>query len=359
MVCDKVRYKFFRNISEAEIKFSPGVNLLYGFNAEGKTNCLEGIYLTAQGRSHRTSSEKDFIKFGSELAEIQLDYRTNRRSESVSIKYLKNNRKVCKHNMVSLRKMSEFIGKFRAVIFCPEHLSIIKDGPAERRNFIDAAISQLDPMYVSSLQRYNAILLQRNKLISQYNDNRKAFNQTIELWSGQLAKEAAFISKKRLEYTEKLDKEVKKLFFEMTNERETPEIIYKKPLLEEQYLKLLFNCVEREIRAGTTLYGTHKDDLEITLNGRVARSFASQGQQRSLSLAMKLAEGEISMQESGEYPVFLFDDILSELDIKRQDYILKGISGRQVIITTCDFAAKDRIKSGKKYRVENGQFIEE
>jgi len=359
MFCDRVRYKDFRNISEAELRFSKGINLLYGYNAEGKTNALEGIYLLAQGRSHRTSTEKDFIKFGCELAEVRLDYITNRRCEQVAIKYLKNGRKVCKHNLVSLKKMSEFIGKFRSVIFCPEHLSIIKDGPSERRSFIDAAISQLDPLYVSALQRYNAILAQRNKLIAEYEGNKKVFSDTIELWSMQLAKEAGQISKKRLEYIEKLNDEVKKLFFDMTNEKEVPEIIYKKPLTEEQYLKLLINCLDREIRAGTTLYGTHKDDLEILLNGRVARSFASQGQQRSLALAMKLAEGEISMKESGEYPVFLFDDILSELDERRQEYILRGLDKRQVIITTCDFSIKDKIRTGKKYRVENGSFFEE
>lgn len=356
MKLEKVQYRNFRNIEEAEICFSPGVNLLYGDNAEGKTNAIEGIYLCAQGRSHRTAKERDYIRYGEEFAKVDLDYRDANRQSRLEIRYLKNGRKFCKKNGLSLKKMSEFIGNFRAVIFCPEYLSVVRDGPGERRAFMDSAISQLDPVYLSALQRFSGALLQRNRLIGEYSFRPEAFEQTGELWAEQIAESSEILSFKRAEYVEKIGKEVELLFADMTCGREKPAFLYKKPMKKEEYLRLFAENKERELRAGCTLFGVHKDDIEITLNDRSARVFASQGQQRSLAVAMKLAEGAVSRDTTGEYPVFLLDDVLSELDSTRKSYILSGLQEKQVIITCCDEKDAEKVPEGRVIRVEKGKY---
>jgi DNA replication and repair protein RecF len=257
--------------------------------------------------------------------------------------------KVIEQNKVKIRRTSEMVGGFKIVLFCPEHLSIIKDGPAIRRNFLDVAISQIRPLYIKSLQRYNVILKERNALIKSAEENRSLFDSTIDLFSQQLAHEAAIITGYRMKYIERLKAHVSDCFSDMTGKREAPTLEYisssklseqdcldtKK--CEEAYLELYCSRHDREIAAESTLWGIHKDDLEINLNGNRARIFASQGQQRSLSLALKLAEGEIIREDSGgDYPVFLFDDVLSELDGARREYLLSNLKDKQVILTCCE-----------------------
>ena len=263
--------------------------------------------------------------------------------------------------------MSELVGAFRAVLFCPEQLSLIKGGPAERRQFLDIAISALEPAYLAGLQRYAHILKQRNALIRNAEKDRTGFMQTVEVWSRQLAREGAYIARSRKRYVEKAMPHVAHCFFEMTEQRETPTLVYlgcRKSEdadyedlqgTEEFLFERLSNNYEKEIGAGTTLYGIHKDDLDVMLNERSARSFASQGQQRSLALALKLAEGELCREDCGEYPVFLLDDVLSELDGGRQEYLLHKIAGKQVIMTTCEPVVE---KTDHLIRVENGKFFE-
>ncbi len=352
MIAKKVSYCNFRNISKAEIEFSPGVNVLIGNNAEGKTNALEGIYLMASGKSFRTPKERDMVKFGENFFEASLIMEDKEREQELYFKAYSAEsakRRECKKNGVPLPKISELIGVFRAVLFCPEHLSIVKSGPAERRSFLDIAICQLKPVYLKSLQRFNKILTQRNALLKQISDGI-GDESLLEIYSDQLARESALIYKIRLEYIEKLSEFVKIFFLELSkssgdNLNEIPELIYKNSLkipeklseseAYEQYFRLLKSNTPREIAAGITLYGSHKDDIEIFLDSKEARQFASQGQQRSLALAMKLGEGEISKEYSGEYPVFLFDDVLSELDPRRQKFLLSKLGERQVIMTAC------------------------
>ncbi len=336
MYCKRITYKNFRNIEQADIELSDGVNILFGNNAEGKTNALEGIYLFANGKSFRALSDKDLINFESNTGNIKMYFDDCVRSHEMEIKLSRGSRKSCYRNGVNIRKISEFVGYFRAVLFCPEHLSVIKDGPAERRAFLDGAICQLKPIYLSALQKYNNILNQRNILIKNYEEDKETFDKTIELWSAYLAREAALISRERYEYVKILDGHVKNFFSEMTGGKENTSLDYTHLKTEQEYYKLFTENLEKEINAGTTLYGTHKDDIDIALNGHEARAFCSQGQQRSLALAMKMGEGEISKQMTGEYPVFLFDDIFSELDSLRKDYVINGIKGRQVIITSCE-----------------------
>jgi len=240
-------------------------------------------------------------------------------------------------------------------LFCPEHLSVIKDGPSERRSFLDAAICQIKPIYLSSLQKYNNILNQRNILLKNYEENKQDFDRTIELWSAYLAREASLIARERYEYVKILNLHVKDFFNDMTSGKEDTFLEYNKAMTEDEYYEKLTHNLEKEIQAGSTLYGIHKDDIDIYLNGREARSFCSQGQQRCLALAMKLGEGEISRQVTGEYPVLLFDDIFSELDSKRKEYVTNGIKKCQVIITSCE---KDGIQNvaGNVIHVDKGNY---
>ena len=353
MICKQAVCYNFRNIENETLSFDREINILSGDNAAGKTSVLEGIYLCAQGRSHRTSREKDFLRFGSSLSGLTIVYEDRERENRLGITWSEKGRRHCEKNGIPVRRMSEFIGNFRAVLFTPEHLSIVKEGPSMRRAFLDGALSQLDRQYVASLQRYTAILMRRNKILADAGINPSLL-ETIDIFSRQLSEEAAFLSEKREEYTRRADGYLQAVFEDMTGGREKPSLSYTGARSEKEFYRELTENLPRELRFGSTLFGIHKDDITVCLNGREARSFASQGQQRSLSLALKLAEGEISREETGEYPVFLFDDVFSELDGGRKEYLMKGLSGRQVILTTCEkegFSQNSNI-----IYAENGRF---
>lgn len=359
MICKKSSYTNFRNIEEQTISFDKGTNIICGENAQGKTNSLEGIFLCAQGRSHRSSKERDFIRFNSEFARVAVEYSSEKRDDSsLSVRYLKSGRKYCEKNGVPVTKMSSFIGNFRAILFTPEHLSIVKSGPSDRRKFLDCALSQLYPSYVSDLQMYGRALMQRNKLLQEAAVNRSVFSETGDLWSEKLAILSEKISAVRDEYVNRLSLFCDGIFADMTNKKEKLTFTYRGRVTKEQAFACLTENTEREIRYGSTLSGIHKDDIEIKINDREARIFASQGQQRSAALSMKIAEGEISKLITGEYPVFLFDDILSELDKNRRDYIMSGISGRQVIITTCEEINALEKDKNKVILCKEGKFFE-
>lgn len=326
----------FRNAEKEKIVFSEDINILCGENAQGKTNALEGIYLFAQGRSFRSAKDREFVSYGKDIAYLRLSFHSEGRDQVSEIRYNSAGKKSVRKNGVPIKKLSEFVGAFRAVVFCPEHLSMIKNGPHERRKFLDTALCQLFPSYIGALQRYNRVLEQRNRLLSRYFEKKEEYAQTIDLWNAQLAKEGAYISKKRAEYTEKLDNCAKELFESLTDKKEVPDFRYLEERDESELLALLEKNAERDKRTGTTNAGIHKDDIEIMLNSHNARSFASQGQQRSLALAMKLAEAEISAKMTGEYPVLLLDDVLSELDENRRKFVSEKIKKGQVIISACD-----------------------
>ena len=365
MECHAIRIRNFRNIEEAEIEFDAGVNILAGDNAQGKTNLLEAISFTALGKSFRTGHEEDMIRFGAESAEISLDFSDSVRRQNITVRMMHGKRRRIEQNKVKVSRLSDIVGAFRTVLFCPEHLSLIKDGPGERRNYLDIAISQLYPVYLKSLQRYNQILKQRNQLIRNAEDDRKTFDATVEFWTSQLAHEAAVIARYRVQYLKRARDHISACFAEMMGDREVPEAIYEgsshhEPdfyedieASERDYFEILMTRHDREIGAGNTLWGIHKDDIDIRINGKSARAFASQGQQRSLALAMKLAEGEVCAEICGEKPVFLFDDVFSELDATRRAYLSGKITDRQVIITTCEPSG---IVGGKLIRVENGKY---
>ena len=373
MYCKRVEVKNFRNIKEAKVEFSEGVNVLVGENAQGKTNLLEGIFLLSVGKSFRATNSNEMISFGERSAEISLDYKCDGRirDDNINIKLFSDKKKIVEKNNLRVEKMSDIVGSFRAVLFCPEHLSLIKDGPAERRNYLDIAISRISQKYIHSLQRYTYFLKQRNSLIKSAYQNRESFDATVELWSEKMAEEAAVITVMRAEYIERVNGLLGKYFEQMTGEREKTEVSYRTSagltdsecfnarLVKEKYYSLLTSAYDREIALGSTLYGIHKDDIDIKLNQKSARSFSSQGQQRSLALGLKLAEGEICKEEFGDYPVFLFDDVLSELDETRRDYMILQATDKQVIITTCEEDFVKKMNAQRVINVKDGKYFEQ
>ncbi len=367
MECNRIKITDFRNIEYASIDFDAGVNILCGENAQGKTNLLEAIAFASLGKSFRASRDEEMIRFGAEMAEVSLDFTDSVRRQNITLRLMAGKRKHIEQNHVRVNRVSDMVGALRTVLFCPEHLSLIKEGPGERRSYLDIALSQLYPVYLKSLQRYNQILKQRNQLLRAAETDRRTFDDTVEFWSLQLAHEAALIARYRYRYLCRAAVEIENCFSEMMGEREIPKTLYvgsSKQASEEYedierteavYRELLLSHHDREIGAGSTLWGIHKDDIEILLNDKPARQFASQGQQRSLALAMKLAEGEVCATVCGERPVFLLDDVFSELDATRRAYLSGKITGKQVIITTCDPSG---IAGGKLIEVEKGRFRE-
>ena len=369
MYCKKIKARGFRNIEEAEVEFSEGINILIGENAQGKTNLLEALFYPSVGRSFRGAHTPEIIGFGKQFAEIEVDYRDKRRDQNIKVTLFKDKQRKIEKNGIKVEKLSEIVGSFRAVLFCPEHLSMIKDGPAGRRSYMDMAISRVYPLYMHSLQRYAYLLKQRNALLKSAYTDRSAFNATIELWSAELAKEAATISEIRLDFIHRIGGYVSDIFSEMTSDRERPILKYDgssgqpqeeysdRALTEKKYFELLMKNHDREIAYGATLYGIHKDDMEIFLNDKSARIYGSQGQQRSLALALKLSEGEICREEFSDEPVFLFDDVLSELDETRRDYLIHKILSKQVIMTSCETGLLSEMQGARTIRVKNGEYF--
>lgn len=372
MYCKRVALKNFRNIESCSVDFCDGTNILVGENAQGKTNLLEAIFYASVGRSFRASATSEMIRFSSDSSEISIDYMSEKKekSDNITIRIFSDKRKIVEKNHLRIDKLSDIVGSFRAVLFCPEHLSLIKDGPSERRSYLDIAISRISPKYIHLLQRYGYFLKQRNALIKSAIKDRAVFDSTIELWSEQLASVAAEISRYRVEFLKRVSLIVGECFEDMTGKKESVDITYRSlagfseddyfdnEKVKSKYFSLLSSSYEREIAMGSTLFGAHKDDIEIKINGKNARSFASQGQQRSLALALKLAEGEICKEEFSDYPVFLFDDVLSELDDTRRDYMIRYATGKQVIITTCEVAVVDKLSADKKIFVKNGKYTD-
>ena len=364
MLCKKLSAENFRNIERAEVSFSPGVNLLVGDNAQGKTNLLEAVGYVSLGKSFRGATEAEMIAFGSDRARISLDFSDSIRDQNISVGIFGGKRRRFEQNGVKIYKMSDIVGAMRAVIFCPEHLSLIKNGPGERRAWLDMALCQSRPVYLQSLSRFNKLLKQRNRLLKDAEKDRKTFDATVGVWSQGIAHESALLGKFRYDYVKAASGHIERFFGEMTGGGETPSVTFSGSAKQEaeafsdtqaterEYLRLLTSNTEREIAAGATLWGAHKDDIKIDLNGRSARDFASQGQQRSLALAMKLAEGELCRGDIGEYPVFLLDDVLSELDAKRRSYLVNEIKGKQVIMTGCDLS----VKAENTVFVKNGSY---
>ena len=344
MKIKRLKAENFRNIDACDIEFSDGVNLLFGQNAQGKTNAVEGIYLFSRGRSHRTADDKEMIRFGAEGFYISIEYEGRDGDGRLEYSCFGRERQR-KKNGYRLKGVTEMLGNFRSVLFYPDNLSLVKGGPEERRAFLNVAIAQCYPAYLSEYQRYKSALENRNGLLKTASKGGYIDDTELHAWSESMAKYAAYVYIKRRQYVEMLEPYVKKIGLELSSGKEDISLSLDSDITvrcesiaeaEAEYRRIFTANLERERIVGTSLYGPHRDDLDIGICGIAARSFASQGQQRSIVLALKLAEGELINRLFGEYPVFLFDDVLSELDKGRRKYVIEGMKDRQVIITSCE-----------------------
>lgn len=344
MIIKRFRAENFRNIPKCDIEFSPGVNLLYGKNAQGKTNVVEGIYYFSRGRSFRGREDKELVRFGEEGFRIYIDFKDDFGDQSLEYAMFGRER-LRKKNNYKINKVTEMIGSFKAVLFYPDNLSLVKDGPDERRDFLNVAASACYPLYIRHYSDYKKALENRNCILKMLQKGLYVDRGELDAWSSSLAEYASFIHIMRLDYVDRLMKYAKDILKDISDGGEELCIEYESSVdptvrdretIKAEYERILTGNTEREIAAGITLYGPHRDDLEIKINGKSARAFASQGQQRSIVLALKLSEGEVIKEICGEYPVFLFDDVLSELDDKRRRYVLTENHGKQIIITSCE-----------------------
>lgn len=362
MRADSLKLIDFRNNKYSEISFTDGVNVIYGENAAGKTNILESIFYFAAGKSFRGCKDKELIRFGCDAAAAYLGFTDNHSSSDIGVKLYKSRRREFVRNGNPVTKLSQYLGAFRAVVFTPDHLSLVKGQPENRRRFTDLAISQSYPRYAVYLNEYNRVLLQKNALLrSDSEDSYK--RDMISVYNEKLSAAAGAISFNRRRFLKQLEELAAAEHSEISGGAEQLTLRYN-GCLEEEYegaeetrkamLTYLNSKADTEIERRLSLFGVHKDDFTLYLNGKNARFFASQGQQRSSVLSLKLAEGEMSRKVTGEYPVFLFDDILSELDAYRRGVILKKTAGRQVIITGCETDYFSEAQVQNRIHVKNG-----
>ncbi len=361
MICKTVTYGNYRNIESETLTFSDGINVLWGRNGQGKSNMLEGIYMFARGRSFRGAKEAELIRFDTDCAALDMICRRDKSEydTALGITIPKSGRKRVTKNGAALSSVSELIGSYRAVLFCPAHLSMITGAPAMRRSFMDIAAAQLSPLYVKELAKYNRALAQRNAALKSAAAGMTVDRTLWETYAALLAESGAEISAVRGEYIAKLAPSAAEVLSDMTDGAERLGVRYvtqagarsaqsdgtdaeemgdatDRASAVARLTALLTDNIDREIRYGTTLYGIHKDDLVLRLNGRDAKTYASQGQQRSIVIALKLAEGDVSRRDGGENPVYLLDDVLSELDGERHEFVLESLVGRQIIVTSCE-----------------------
>ncbi len=334
----------FRNIDNCDISFMPGVNLLYGNNAQGKTNVIEGIYLFARGKSFRAREDKDLLEFGRDGYRLYIEYEDNLGRNTLEFSSFGRERRR-KKNGYPLKSVRELLGNIRCVLFYPDDLSLVKESPDYRRSFLNIAIGQLDSLYIEEYSRYKIALENKNCILKNASKGKFYDENELLLWSYQMAEFASLIYLKRVDYLKKLELYAKEVLLDISENLENLSFSYKrdienddlsKDIICEMYKKIFTENIEKEKIVGTSLYGPHRDDIEILINGISARSFASQGQQRSIVLAMKLAEGDVCKNVTGEYPIYLFDDVLSELDEGRKKYVLSRVKEKQIIITSCD-----------------------
>lgn len=359
MQVEHLSLRSFRNAVESDISFSSGVNVICGANAAGKTNILEAIFYFAAGKSFRNCKDRELITFGCDKGNIVMRFKGNNATQKMSATLSKSGRRSIRLGESAPLKMTEYIGRFRAVIFTPDHLSLVKGSPENRRRFLDLAICQSFPRYASTLSEYNRVLAQKNALLKR----GSVIDELLDIYNEKLASLAATLTVNRRKYIAKLEEEAKKFLFDMSGGKEELALNYQTQAgeletqeeIKEKYISLFAEKMQYEKEHFLSHYGAHKDDFSVVINKKSARMYGSQGQQRSTVLALKLAEGELSAKLTGEYPVFLLDDILSELDKDRKEYILSRITDRQVIITGCEseiFDAEGKIfvREGKIYR---------
>ena len=330
----KIKLINFRNYEEQIINIKKDINIFYGENAQGKTNIIEAIFLCSIGKSFRTNKEKEVIKFQKDFASIEIEYEKEDRDGKIKIDFKE--KKEIFLNGIKINKLSELLGNIHTVLFSPDDINILKDGPQKRRKFLDIMIGQLRPNYIYLLNRYNKVLEQRNNYLKQIKIQNKK-EDMLEIWDDNLSEYAEKIYLYRKEFIEKITNKVNCIHERITDKKELLEIKYKSDCKNsKEYLKQLKENRKIDILKGFTAKGIHHDDFCIFINGNLVNVYGSQGQNRTVILSLKMSELEVIYDEIGEYPVLLLDDFMSELDENRRKNFLKNIENTQVIITCTD-----------------------
>lgn len=362
MNIERLRFEHYRNLKDGELVPKPGINVIYGKNAQGKTNLLEGMWLFTGGRSFRGSKDSELVEFHQPQAKLTLDFFSEERKQRAELT-IRNGRRAASLNGVEKKTASGLVGKFCAVIFSPEHLSLVKEGPAMRRAFIDSALCQIKPTYAKLLGLYTRTLNQRNSLLKDIPRN-SALLATLEDWDRNLARYGGEIVKDRASYLQRLNLPAQQVYSGISQNQEEFASFYKCTFAENDaepntLATLLFHKLKEtrkdDLAAGFTTVGPHRDDLEITVDGLSSRTYASQGQQRSIVLALKLAEAQVLGERLEEPPVVFLDDVMSELDAGRQDYLLNHLENKQVFITCCEPESVKRLIGGGRCEVSGGR----
>ena len=348
--------KNYRNYELLELIFDPSTNIFYGDNAQGKTNIPESIYLCGTTKSHRGTKDRDLVKFGVEEAHIEAIVEKDGVSFQIDIHLKKNSPKGIAINKMPIRRASELFGIINIVFFSPEDLNIIKNGPSERRRFIDLELAQLDKVYLSDLSNYNRIVNQRNKLLKDVYD-RKELMDMLDIWDLQLVTYGNKIIDRRNLFISQMNEIVGKVHEKLTGGKEKLKISYEPSNGHLSLENSLLKNRERDIRMKSTSVGPHRDDICFVADGIDIRKFGSQGQQRTAALSLKLSEIELVKKAIGDTPILLLDDVLSELDQHRQNYLLDSISDVQTLITCTglDDFVNHRFSINKILHVEEGK----
>ena len=332
MIIKSLKLKDYRNYKILNMNFNPQINIIYGDNAQGKTNILEALYVCATSRSHKGSKDREMIRMGSDEAHIKLNVKKNGLPYRIDMHLKKNKSKGIAIDGVPIRKASELFGIVNIVFFSPEDLNIIKNGPAERRRFLDSEICQLSRLYMIELANYNKVVAQRNKLLKEISFSGRMAD-TLEIWDEQMVRYGTSIISERKKFISRLNDILSEIHQNLTGGKEQILITYEPNVSEEGFSEELKAGRERDLRFGQSYTGPHRDDFCVRVNDIDIRKYGSQGQQRTAALSLKLAEIRLVEEEIHDTPVLLLDDVLSELDGSRQNYLLQSIHSIQTLIT--------------------------
>lgn len=348
----------FRNYTNLKTEFNDGLNFIVGSNAQGKTNMLESIYLLSVGKSPKNSKDKQIIRFGENKAKVGVNFSTIAGNKTIEIYLDKQDKKSIKINNLNILKLTELVGTLSVVYFSPDELKLIKEVPEDRRNFLDVSISQFDKAYLYDLMKYNRILKMRNQILKSL-DSKESKIEQLKLFTPQLIDTAERIIKKRLKFIENINNIAKNIHKTITID-ENLNISYSYSLKEnlsiKQDLETQFeNSIEKEIELGYTSIGPHRDDIVFKINDLDCKQFASQGQQRTVALVVKLSLMEVIREEIGEYPILLLDDVLSELDNGRQERLL-NMTGKYQTFISCTSIPNTNLSYSKK-EIQNGKVL--
>ena len=357
MYIEKIELNNFRNYKKQEIFLDKGINIFFGDNAQGKTNIIEAIFICSLGKSFRAKKEKELIRFEEKKSSIKVNYQKKDRKGEILYKI--EDKKQIFINQVSIKKMSDILGNINIVMFSPEDINLLKDGPSNRRKFINMLISQIRPNYIYQYNLYLKVLEQKNNYLKKIKEEKINIDHNLlDIYDERLSELSQKLYQYRNEFIEKIKGKINNIHQKITEEKEEIKIKYISDCENKEiFLKKLKENREHDIINGYSSKGIQRDDIYFFINGKKVDVYGSQGQQRTLILSLKIAELEIIKDEIGEYPVLLLDDFMSELDEKRKNNFLKSMKDMQIIITCTDLIEIENVKM-KKYKVEAGNILE-